>query len=140
MLDRPARCWAPSLTPTGDASESDVDLLVEVQNPLNPARLLLTSVTSAPLITLKCVPKAFNAEGLVVTRHEAVSTDGERIPQGETGDVPVYMTAYGGFNSFIKPYNYRPAIGKIWLERALRRRKRWPILTTCANETNLQKY
>jgi len=41
--------------------------------------------------------------GLIVTRHEAVSVDGERIPYvqvgppGETGDAPVHLNGYGGF-------------------------------------------
>ena len=105
-----------------DENESDGALLVKVQDPLNPARLLLTSVTSASPITLKRAPTVFNAEGLVVTCHEAVSTDGERIPyvqigpQGETGNAPVYMTAYSGFNEKIEPYSYRGRLGKIWLE------------------------
>jgi prolyl oligopeptidase len=77
-----------------DETESDGALLVTVQDPLNPPRLLLTSVTSASPITLKRAPIVFNAEGLVVAYHEAVSTDGERIPyvqigpQGETGTAP----------------------------------------------------
>jgi prolyl oligopeptidase len=105
-----------------DEAESDGALLVKVQDPLNPIQLLLTSVTSASPITLKRAPMVFNAEGLGVTCHEAVSTDGERIPyvqigpQGETGNAPVHMTAYGGFSSSVKPYHYRGGIGKIWLE------------------------
>ena len=66
--------------------------------------------------------RAFSAEGLVVTRHEAISIDGERIPYvqtgpaGETGDAPVHMTGYGGFGLPSMPY-YNSAIGKLWLER-----------------------
>jgi prolyl oligopeptidase len=58
----------------------------------------------------------------VVTRHEARSVDGERIPYvqvgpaKETGDAPVYMTGYGGFGSPTLPY-YGATIGKLWLER-----------------------
>jgi len=105
-----------------DETESDGALLANVQDPLAPARLLLTSTTSATPIILKRAPVAFNADGLVVTRHEAVSIDGARIPYvqigppGETGDAPVHMTGYGGFNVSEQPY-YRSAIGKVWLER-----------------------
>jgi prolyl oligopeptidase len=104
-------------------TESDGALLVTVQDPLNPPRLLLTSVTSASPITLKRAPIVFNAKGLLVTCHEAVSTDGERIPyvqigpQGETGSAPVHMTTYGGFGISVQPYHYCGHIGKIWLER-----------------------
>jgi prolyl oligopeptidase len=105
-----------------DETQSDGSLLANVQDPLTPARLMLTSVTSTPPIILKRAPTTFNAEGLVVTRHEAISIDGERIPYiqvgppGETGEAPVHMTGYGGFNVSEQPY-YRSAIGKVWLER-----------------------
>ena len=58
----------------------------------------------------------------MVTQHEAISVDGERIPYvqtgpaAETGDAPVYMSAYGGFGIAVKPY-YNSALGKLWLER-----------------------
>ena len=71
---------------------------------------------------LKQAPKTFTADGLVVTQHEAISIDGERIPYvqtgpaGETGDAPVYMNAYGGFGLAVKPY-YNSSLGKLWLER-----------------------
>ncbi len=62
------------------------------------------------------------ADGLVVSQHEAISVDGERIPYvqtgpaRETGDAPVYMTGYGGFGMAVKPY-YVASLGKLWLER-----------------------
>ena len=71
---------------------------------------------------LKQAPKTFNADGLVVTQHEAISIDGERIPYvqtgpaTETGDAPVYMSAYGGFGLSVKPH-YNSSLGKLWLER-----------------------
>jgi prolyl oligopeptidase len=71
---------------------------------------------------LKQAPRTFSADGLVVTQHEAVSIDGERIPYVQTGpaaatgDAPVYLNAYGGFGIAVRSY-YNPAIGKLWLER-----------------------
>ena len=59
---------------------------------------------------LKQAPHTFNADGLVVTRHEAISIDGERIPYvqvgppGETGDAPVHLNGYGGFAISQLPY------------------------------------
>ncbi len=105
-----------------DGLESDGSLLANVQDPLTPARLMLTSTSSAAPIILKRAPVAFNADGLVVSRHEAVSVDGERIPYvqigpaKETGEAPVHMAGYGGFNVATQPV-YRAGIGKLWLER-----------------------
>ena len=102
-------------------SESNGDLPANVQDPLTPSSLLLIEGLASPAL-LKKAPKPFCADGLVVTRHEAISIDGERIPYvqtgpaAETGDAPVYMNAYGGFGLAVKPH-YNPALGKLWLER-----------------------
>ena len=102
-------------------SESNGDLLANVQDPLTPPSLMLIEGVESPTV-LKQAPKTFTADGLVVTQHEAISIDGERIPYvqtgpaAETGDAPVYMSAYGGFGLAVKPY-YNSALGKLWLER-----------------------
>ena len=68
------------------------------------------------------MPAGFDATGLVVTRHEAISSDGERIPYvqtgpvGETGEAPVHLGGYGGFGISRLP-GYGLGIGKLWLER-----------------------
>lgn len=104
------------------ASESNGDLLANVQDPLTPPSLLLIARGVASPVVLKRAPKAFTADGLIVTQHEAISIDGERIPYvqtgpaGESGDAPVYMSAYGGFALAVKPY-YNASLGKLWLER-----------------------
>lgn len=103
-------------------SESNGDLLANVQDPLTPPSLLLLERGVASPTVLKQAPKIFTADGLVVTQHEAISVDGERIPYvqtgpaNETGDAPVYMSAYGGFAHSVKPY-YNASLGKLWLER-----------------------
>jgi prolyl oligopeptidase len=105
-----------------DNAESDGSLLASVSDPLTPSRLLLTSTTLAPPFVLKQAPAAFRADGLVVTRHEARSPDGTMIPytqigpSGLTGDAPVHLYGYGGFEIPIQPA-YRAGIGKLWLER-----------------------
>jgi prolyl oligopeptidase len=102
-------------------TESNGDLLANVQDPLTPPSLMLIEPAKTPVV-LKRAPRTFAADGLLVTQHEAVSVDGERIPYvqtgpaGESGDAPVYMTAYGGFGHSVKPY-YSSALGKLWLER-----------------------
>jgi prolyl oligopeptidase len=105
----------------GEESESNGDLLANVQDPLNPSSLMLIEGISSPAV-LKRGPRTFSAQGLVVTQHEAISIDGERIPYVQTGpiaatgDAPVHITAYGGFGIPVRPY-YHSALGKLWLER-----------------------
>ena len=85
-----------------EETESNGDVLVNSQDPLTPSTFSLYPQSGAPVV-LKRAPAVFDASGLVVTRHEAISTDGARIPYvqvgpaGETGDAPVLMTGYGGF-------------------------------------------
>jgi prolyl oligopeptidase len=104
-----------------EESEGDGELLANIQDPLTPASLQLIDRIGAPAL-LKQAPRTFNSDGLVVTQHEAISVDGERIPYVqtgptmETGDAPVHMTAYGGFGLAVRPY-YNSALGKLWLER-----------------------
>ncbi|MPZ32768.1 MAG: prolyl oligopeptidase family serine peptidase [Rhodospirillales bacterium] len=104
-----------------EASESNGDLVATVQDPLTPHSLMLLAEGKGPVVLKRSSP-AFSPEGLVVTRHEAISVDGERIPYvqtgpaGETGDAPVHLTGYGGFRLPSRPY-YNASIGKLWLER-----------------------
>ena len=104
-----------------EEAESNGDLLANAQDPLTPSSMMLIECGKPPAL-LKRAPQAFSPDGLVVTRHEARSIDGERIPYvqvgpaGETGDAPVHMTGYGGFGVSSLPY-YSSAIGKLWLER-----------------------
>jgi len=101
--------------------ESTGDLLASAQDPLTPPSLYLVPPLAAPQL-LKRAPQAFDPAGLVVTRHEAISEDGTRIPyvqvgpRGETGDAPVHLSGYGGFGISQLPY-YNSALGKLWLER-----------------------
>ncbi len=102
-------------------SESNGDLNANIQDPLTPPSLMLVEDFGSPTL-LKQAPRTFTADGLVITQHEAISIDGERIPYvqtgpaTETGDAPVYMSAYGGFGLAVRP-TYSSAIGKLWLER-----------------------
>ncbi|KRQ13780.1 prolyl oligopeptidase family serine peptidase [Bradyrhizobium manausense] len=109
-------------SPDRHESQSNGDLLANVQDPLTPPALMLIERGVESPEVLKQAPKIFNADGLVVTQHEAISVDGERIPYvqtgpaGESGDAPVYMSAYGGFGLAVKP-EYNSSLGKLWLER-----------------------
>jgi prolyl oligopeptidase len=105
----------------GEPSESNGELLAWIQDPLTPPASMLLRTTTAPAV-LKKAPETFDARGLAVSRHEAISTDGERIPYvqvgrpGDTGDAPVHLTGYGGFQVSKFPI-YNSTIGKLWLER-----------------------
>ncbi|MGV7217557.1 prolyl oligopeptidase family serine peptidase [Bradyrhizobium sp. UFLA05-112] len=105
-----------------DPSDGNGELLAKIQDPLTPPFVMLLERGVASPALLKEAPKTFTADGLVVTHHEAISVDGERIPyvqcgpKGETGEAPVHMSGYGGFGISVKPY-YNSALGKLWLER-----------------------
>jgi prolyl oligopeptidase len=104
-----------------EEAESNGDLLANIQDPLTPSTLMLIEGTAAPVV-LKRAPRTFSADGLAITQHEAISTDGERIPYVQTGpasptgDAPVHLNAYGGFAVSMRP-SYNSAIGKLWLEQ-----------------------
>jgi prolyl oligopeptidase len=103
------------------AEESNGDLLGITQDPLTPPSLFLIAPMAAPQL-LKRLPEAFDRDDLVITRHEAVSSDGTRVPYtqvgrpAKTGDAPVHLYGYGGFGISVLP-TYNAAIGKLWLER-----------------------
>ncbi|MER9477037.1 prolyl oligopeptidase family serine peptidase [Mesorhizobium sp. M0520] len=106
--------------------ETNGEVLVSAQDPITPPQLLLFDLNAAaPLgapVIMKREPESFDASGLVVTRHEAVSTDGEMIPYTQigpanvSGDAPVHLTAYGGLGISLLPH-YNSSLGKLWLER-----------------------
>ena len=104
-----------------EEEESNGELLASAQDPLTPPTLFLLRPQSGPL-PLKRAPRVFDPAGLVVARHDAVSSDGTLVPYvqvgppGETADAPVHLYGYGGFAIPILPA-YNSALGKLWLER-----------------------
>ncbi|MER8376901.1 prolyl oligopeptidase family serine peptidase [Mesorhizobium sp. M1406] len=106
--------------------ETTGEVLISAQDPITPRKLLLLDLNAAPPlgapVILKRNSENFDASGLVVTRHEAVSTDGEMIsytqvgPANGNGDAPVHLTAYGGYGKSVLPH-YNSSLGKLWLER-----------------------
>ncbi|ESY91660.1 peptidase S9 [Mesorhizobium sp. LNHC209A00] len=109
-----------------ECHESNGEVLVSAQDPITPPQLLLFDLNAAaslgaPVI-MKREPESFDASGLVVTRHEAVSTDREMIPYTQigpanvSGDAPVHLTAYGGLGISLLPH-YNSSLGELWLER-----------------------
>jgi prolyl oligopeptidase len=106
----------------GEEEESNGDLLAAANDPVTPATLMLTRPGPASPTVLRQAPALFDADGLVVTRHEAVSVDGERIPYvqagppGETGEAPVHLSGYGGFQ-VSNLAGYSAVIGRLWLAK-----------------------
>jgi prolyl oligopeptidase len=110
-----------------DPNDSD-DYWVTLSDLLTPSRLCLGSVASTgvlrPAGTLRESPAFFDATGLAVTQHEAVSKDGTKVPYFEVaptdlrldGTAPALLTGYGGFEIPMLPY-YNPLAGKGWMER-----------------------
>jgi prolyl oligopeptidase len=97
--------------------------LVSGNNAVTPPTLSLVCA-GEPVAVLDQEPARFDAGGLVVTQHEAVSTDGERIPYFQVSRADVRLDAsnavllggYGGFEVSLLPY-YAAVTGKLWLER-----------------------
>jgi prolyl oligopeptidase len=100
------------------------DYFLSVSGYLTPSTLYLGTVGGKPAEKLKQSPSSFNAEGLEVTQHEAVSKDGTRIPYFQVarkdlkldGSNPTLLYGYGGFQIAQIPA-YRAAVGAAWLEK-----------------------
>lgn len=97
------------------------EFLVAITSYLEPSTLALVG-EDLSIEVLKRAPQAFDPTGLAVTRHEAVSIDGERIPYFQIGPAegeaprPTVLYGYGGFGVSMTP-GYLGSIGKVWLER-----------------------
>ncbi len=97
------------------------ELLLSISSYVEPTKLALVAPDDRIEI-LKEAPSAFDAAGLSVTRHDAVSSDGERIPyfqigpRGQDGPRPAVLYGYGGFSVSLTP-GYLGGIGKVWLEK-----------------------
>ena len=109
-------------SPDADDGEATGELFALTQTPVDPPTLLLTDTRSATPTVLRRAPASFEPGQAAVTQHEAISSDGERIPYvqvgppGETGAAPVYMTGYGGFRVSTLPV-YAARAGKLWVEK-----------------------
>lgn len=106
-----------------DEFESD-DYFLSVTDFITPNSLYYGSIGSPKYELLKQLPSYFNAEGLDVTQHEAISKDGTRVPYFQVakknlvldGSTPTLLYGYGGFEVSYRP-NYSASIGASWLER-----------------------
>jgi prolyl oligopeptidase len=106
-----------------DEDESD-DYFMTVTDYLSPTSLFLGTVGKGAPEKLKQLPAFFDASGLAVSQHEAVSKDGTKIPYFEVarkdlaldGKNPTLLYGYGGFEISEVPV-YSPGQGAAWLEK-----------------------
>jgi prolyl oligopeptidase len=114
-----------SVTLSGiDADESD-DYFMTQADFLTPSSLWLGTLGQAGRERLKSLPAFFNAAGLEITQHEAVSKDGTKIPYFQVsrkglelnGKNPTLLYGYGGFEIPMLPA-YNAGVGAAWLERS----------------------
>ncbi len=106
-----------------NAEDSD-DYFLHTAGFLTPTTLAMGTAGGGRAEPLKRLPALFDAKGLAVTQHEAVSKDGTRIPYFQVaraalaldGSNPSLLTGYGGFQLPRRP-EYNPTVGAAWLEK-----------------------
>jgi len=132
VLTRDGATWSRTPLPApefGNISASGIDddtddYFLNVSGFLTPSSLYLGTVGQERRDLLKQLPAFFDAAGLVVSQHEAVSADGTRIPYFQVaraglkldGTHPTLLYGYGGFEVSMTPA-YSAGIGSAWLER-----------------------
>ncbi len=109
-----------------DSIKSD-DYFLTSSNFLTPSNLVygtLSETNSFKPEELKSAPKFFDASGLEVSQHEAVSKDGTKVPYFEiarknlelNGANPTLLYGYGGFEISLTP-SYSALAGAAWMEK-----------------------
>jgi prolyl oligopeptidase len=106
-----------------DADEGD-QYWQSTEGFIEPLTLALGDLNGAAPEVIRRAPTFFDASGLEVTQHFATSADGTPVPYFQvakanlplTGDHPVYLTGYGGFEVSLTP-GYIASAGAAWLER-----------------------
>ncbi|MFM8891208.1 MAG: prolyl oligopeptidase family serine peptidase, partial [Planctomycetia bacterium] len=109
-------------TPVDDLDSDEFFLLTA--SAVEPSTLSLGAVGAGPPERLKQSPSFFDAAGLAIVQHEAVSKDGTRVPYFQIGPrdlpndggTPTLLYGYGGFEIPLLP-GYDPVVGAAWLEK-----------------------
>ncbi|WP_372382862.1 prolyl oligopeptidase family protein [Xanthomonas sp. NCPPB 1068] len=105
-----------------DSIDSDAVWLT-VQDDLTPPTLSLAQIGQRPE-RMKALPALFDASGLVIAQHFAISKDGTRVPYFQVspkdvppdGNAPTQIIGYGGFEVPLLP-RYSAVMGRAWLEK-----------------------
>ena len=111
-----------SVLPVDDLESDDFFLITA--SSLTPSTLSLGTVGRPAVERLKQAPAFFDATGLAVSQHEAVSADGTKVPYFQIGpadlpldgSTPTLLYGYGGFEIPLLP-GYEPVAGTAWLEK-----------------------
>jgi prolyl oligopeptidase len=106
-----------------DTSHGDDRALLTVTSFLVPPSLWLADAATGSAREIMRQPAKFDASNLVAEQHEAISSDGARIPyflvhrrdMKLDGNNPTLLYAYGGFEVSQTP-SYSATTGKLWLE------------------------
>jgi prolyl oligopeptidase len=106
-----------------DPDHSDAYFMI-VTDYLTPTSLYYGTIGDGPAEKLKQNPVFFDAAGLKVEQHQAVSADGTKIPYFQVsreklkldGRNPTLLYGYGGFEIALTP-GYQASVGTAWLER-----------------------
>jgi len=106
-----------------DEDESN-DYFMTVTDFVTPSSLYYGDLDTGKREKLKELPAQFNAKGLAVSQHEAISKDGTRIPYFQVartkldldGKNPTLLNGYGGFRIPMLP-RYQAGTGAAWLEK-----------------------
>ena len=107
-----------------DATSYDNRALVEVTSFLVPPSQWLVDAGTGATREIRRQGEKFDTSNLVSEQHEAVSSDGTKIPyflvhrrdMPLTGNNPTLLYAYGGFEQSMTP-SYSSTTGKLWLEK-----------------------
>jgi prolyl oligopeptidase len=105
------------------SEEARETFVISSESSILPPSLSLARTGQAAEL-LKTAPPRFDAEGLAITQHHAVSVDGTRIPYFQVaradlardGSNACLLDGYGGFEISMLPY-YSFDVGRQWLER-----------------------
>jgi prolyl oligopeptidase len=106
-----------------DPDKSD-DYFMTLTDFLTPSSLYYGTVEKTACEKLKSLPAFFDAAGLEISQHEAVSKDGTKVPYFQVsrkgtelnGKNPTLLYGYGGFEIPMLPV-YNAGVGSAWLER-----------------------
>lgn len=104
-----------------DTSPYEETAFLNFENPVTPDSLAALDAGTGEYQVIRQLPDRFKTEGLGVTKYEAVSADGTRVPYfvlapEDGGPVPTLMVGYGGFQIPLRP-SYAAVTGKLWAER-----------------------
>lgn len=97
--------------------------LVSYESFLQPATLYAVDVGSGGIRALLNAPSEFATTGLITEQHEAISSDGTRVPyfivrrrsSPLNGQAPTLLYGYGALGNPLTPH-YDGAAGRLWLE------------------------